>query len=258
MRHTFRLILATLAAATIQTASLPAQTPILTRSYDNTRCGVNRTEVTLTPDDLARRGLKRMRLPLPGAPAIDDPRIEAQPLYVPALKMKDGKKHNVIFACSMANSIYAFDADTGHIIAPYPISLGPAIPSSNMMLMEDIAYWGINDQWGILSTPVIDLDSQTLYAVNWTTEPDGQRVFRLNAIALATGLPRHPPQAVRAEVGTEPFYSAFDPNMQKQRSALLLSPLRQTGRRPREEGHLHGVQRRAGIGDWPSRLARCL
>jgi outer membrane protein assembly factor BamB len=146
--------------------------------------------------------------------------------------MKDGKKHNVLFACSMANSIYAFDADTGHIIAPYPISLGPAIPNSNTLVMEDMAFWGINDQWGILSTPVIDGDTKTMYVVNWTTEPDGLRVFHMNGIDLATGLPRHPPQAIQADYGLGAHYTAFDHNMQKQRAALLLCPLPQTDGTP--------------------------
>lgn len=215
-----------------QPTSTPTPTPVLTRSYDDARTGANITESILTPDKLSHQGLTRLRLPLPGDPAIDDPRIEAQPLYVPSLLMKDGKRHDVIFVCSMGNSIYAFDANTGHLIAPYPISLGPPVPIKHTRVMNNIAYWGINTECGILSTPVIDPDSGILYAINYTTETDGQPIFRLNAIDLVTGQPRHPAQAVQAEWGEEPWYATFDPPRQKQRAALLLTPLRQTGRTP--------------------------
>jgi hypothetical protein len=204
-----------------------AQTAVLTHSYNNSRTGANTSESILTPQKVSTQGLTRMRLPLPGEAPIDDPRIEAQPLYVPGLTMSDGKPHNVIFACSMGNSVYAFDADTGHEIAPYPISLGPAVPSSNTTVMDDIAYWGVNEHWGILSTPAIDIDSKTMYVINWTLEPDGQRVFRLNALDLATGKPRLPAQAIFCDYGEGHVYSAFDPNLQKQRAALLLTPLHQ-------------------------------
>ena len=45
------------------------------------------------------KGLKKFKsLLLVG----DDPRIEAQPLYVPDLTMNDGKRHNVVFVATMA------------------------------------------------------------------------------------------------------------------------------------------------------------
>ncbi len=221
-----------LAAAGFPTTHTIGQTAVLTRSYNNSRNGANTSEHVLTPEKLAARGLVRMRLPLPGEAPMDDPRVEAQPLYVPGLTMRDGKAHNVIFACSMGNSVYAYDADSGHLIAPYPVSLGPPVPASKTTVMADIAYWGINQRWGILSTPVIDMDSKTMYVINWTLEKDGQRVFRLNALDLVTGKPRLPARAVQCEYGEGKDYTAFDPNLQKQRAALLLTPLLQSGSKP--------------------------
>ena len=88
-------------------------TAVLTRSYDNGRTGANLTETTLTPHKVATKGLKRVRhFDLTG----DDPRIEAQPLYVPGVKMPDGNKHDVLFVASMGNRIWAFDVDgNGHL-----------------------------------------------------------------------------------------------------------------------------------------------
>jgi outer membrane protein assembly factor BamB len=213
-------------------ARAQTSTPVLTRSYNNERTGANLTESVLTPDAVTRMGLDRLRLPLAGEPPIDDPRIEAQPLYMPSLLMQDGKRHDVIFVCSMGNSVYAYDAGTGHLLAPYPISLGPPVPIPVTNVVQDVAFNRTNTVAGIWSTPVIDPDTNIMYIVNKTTEPDGQPVFRLNAIDLVSGQPRHPPQAIRVQWGDEPPYTTFDPAMQKQRAALLLAPLRQTGTTP--------------------------
>ena len=69
-------------------------TAVLTRSYDNGRTGANLTETILTPDLVQHKKLKRVRS---FVLQDDDPRIEAQPLYVPQLTMPDGHKHNVLF-----------------------------------------------------------------------------------------------------------------------------------------------------------------
>src|SRR5437868_6550543 len=81
---------------------------VLTRSYDNGRTGSNMNETVLTPARIASKGLKRVRsFNITG----DDPRIEAQPLYVENLKMADGKPHNVLIVATMSNHIWAFDVD---------------------------------------------------------------------------------------------------------------------------------------------------
>jgi hypothetical protein len=77
-----------------------AQTAVLTRSYDNGRTGANYNERVLTPQVLADKGLRRLKSLI----IDDDPRLEAQPLYVPNLKMSDGRQHNVVFVSTMAQS----------------------------------------------------------------------------------------------------------------------------------------------------------
>ena len=64
-------------------ASLSAQTALLTRSYDDGRTGANTSERTLTPQLLESKGLRRFK----SLTVNDDPRIEAQPLYIPHLQM---------------------------------------------------------------------------------------------------------------------------------------------------------------------------
>jgi outer membrane protein assembly factor BamB len=174
----------------------------------------------------------------------DDPRIEAQPLYVPGLTMSDGKKHNVVYVFSMANTVWAFDADTGARIWQNPVSLGkaflPKVTSApGQHRKTEIDLFGINIHWGILSTPVIDLDTQTMYAVNWVVNQQGKRALLLHALRLSDGkeLPigggtntRLVIEAMLRDAAGKPVTDtsgqpvALHPD-QKQRAALLLVPL---------------------------------
>src|ERR1700738_4733868 len=43
----------------------------------------------------------------------DDPRLEAQPLYLSGAKI-GGRPRNVVFQATMGNWVYAWDADTGY------------------------------------------------------------------------------------------------------------------------------------------------
>src|ERR1700733_6390409 len=135
-------------------AFLAAQTPVLTRSYDNGRIGANVSETVFNPAIVAAKGLKKLK----SLAIDDDPRIEAQPLYMPDLPMKkDGKKHNVIFVASMGNHVYAFDADApqGSDLI-WKTSLGaPYEPPATQVdghRSTPVDSWGINLGWGILST----------------------------------------------------------------------------------------------------------
>ncbi len=217
---------------------LPAQaaTPVLTRSYDNGRTGADITESTFTPALLSSKGLKRVKsLNIP-----DDPRIEAQPLYVPGLTIKkDGKKHNVIFVASMGNTVYAFDADapSGSDLL-WKTSLGkPFVPPETQKPGQhrstSIDLWGINIAWGILSTPVIDLDGNRLYAVNWVLQKNGKRALFLHQVRLSDGKETKKAQAITGAMNGPDGKPLIDANGrplmlgadQKQRAALLLAPL---------------------------------
>ena len=92
-----RRLAAVLALSILGTATpglhVRAQTPVLTRSFDNARTGANTQETVLTPQAVgANRLVKRSSLNFD-----DDPRLEAQPLYVPGVTMNDGKMHDVVY-----------------------------------------------------------------------------------------------------------------------------------------------------------------
>jgi outer membrane protein assembly factor BamB len=193
---------------------------VLTRSYDNGRTGANTSETVLSPAAILERGIRKVRtLRLKG----DDPRIEAQPLYVPGMLMPDSKRHDVLYVFSMSNNIWAFDINTGALVWPHSVSLGkPFLPAPN----DAVDIHHINKSFGILSTPVIDLVSSTIYAVNWIVDDHNNRVLHLNAIRLRDGQPRHPPLTIQASfTNTAGQQISLNP-VQKQRAALLLVPLR--------------------------------
>jgi outer membrane protein assembly factor BamB len=199
---------------------------VLTRSYDNLRSGSNAGEKNLTPANAnSLNKLRELALDTD-----DDPRIEAQPLYVPQLRMTDGQQHDVVIVCTMADNVYAFDVNNGAKL--WKVSVGtpitPKITGTTQFGQKatEIDLWGINLRWGILSTPVIDIDTKTLYVVSWSSS-DGTRnnaVHQLHALNLVTGQPTHAPLVIQADAGPN---AHFDSTQQKQRAALLLTPLRQ-------------------------------
>jgi hypothetical protein len=217
-----------------------AATPVPTRSYDNSRAGANTTESTFTPQLVAAKGLTKVKsLTIP-----DDPRIEAQPLYVPGLVMKkDNKPHNVVLVASMGNHVFAFDADApqGQDLLWTSTLLGspfvPTVedPGPNPHRQTNVDLYGINILWGILSTPVIDLDAKRMYVVNWTASADGKsQILMLHRIDLTTGKEIGKGQLLTGslkDASGKPVIDAHGSAVQlnadqKQRAALLLSPLR--------------------------------
>ncbi len=199
-----------------------------TRSYDNTRAGANTQETTLTPDVVAK-GLRKLF----SLTVTDDPRLEAQPLIVPGLTMADGTIHDVAYVCTMANNVWAFDANDGTPLWPGPVNLGTPIQGTG-----DIDFHLINIKWGILSTAVIDVDAKTMYVVTWsiadgsatnTVDPKNgpnNTVHRLHAVSLVDGSQRQNPIEIAATAtASDGSTTAFTSIKQKQRAALLLVPL---------------------------------
>jgi hypothetical protein len=210
-----------------------AEADVVTRSYNNARTGSYPFETTLTPDAVAIRGLKRVKsFAIEG----DDPRIEAQPLYVRGMQMPDGKKHNVLFVATMSNRVWAFDVESGESWKTPQLGkpfTPPETQKPGQHRSTTIDAWGINISWGILSTPVIDLDANRMYLVNWMMQPNGHPALFAHRIDLQTmtevGAPGEPIQASHvgpngqiATVLGKPVVLQAD---QKQRAALLLVPL---------------------------------
>lgn len=179
------------------------QVSILTQHNDNARTGANTQETTLNPDNVisANFGLLFKR-------AVDD-QVYAQPLYAAGVRTGNGAR-NVVYAATVNNSVYAFDADDPDAAPYWQVNFGePPTLSSARFNCSDM-----NGSMGITGTPVIDASSQTLYVVSKTKEGTGH-VQRLHALDLATGDEKF---GGPAEIAA----SGFTPLLENQRPGLLL------------------------------------
>jgi PQQ enzyme repeat len=141
-----------------------AQVSVLTQHNDNSRTGANLNEVSLNTTNVSVSTFgKLFGMPVDGF-------VFAQPLYVPNLNLPGSGTHNVLFVATAHDSVYAFDADTGAQL--WQKSLGTSVPKS---------VFGF--EVGIISTPVIDLSTNTLYVVAKTYENSVQ-IYRLHALDI--------------------------------------------------------------------------
>ncbi len=191
---------------------------VLTRGYSNGRDGANTEESVLTAAAVRTRGIKRLfSLPLPG----DARGAEAQPLIVPGVRLPDGRTRDLVVIATMANRIFAFDANDGTLV--WERALGPPISGST-----DIDIHLVNDHWGILSTPVIDGAAGAIYACVWTS-PDGSAANArhwLHAVSIADGRALHPPldlEGATYDPGHGQPQQKFASAERKQRASLLLA-----------------------------------
>lgn len=205
------------------------------RSYNPARTGSNLSETALTPRTVGSNiVVKRFSLHFADDPALkDDPRLEAQPLYVSGLTMSDGKVHDVVYVCTMANNVWAFDAKDGKPIWARPTNLGTPItpkstPHPGFPTATEIDLWGVNQRWGILSTPVLDTNTNKMYAVCWTSTDGsvGKAAYELHEVDLVTGNALRKIQiaatAPQQQVKGKPL-ATFIASKQKQRASLLLA-----------------------------------
>jgi hypothetical protein len=207
-------------------AQAPTPVPVLTWRYDLTHAGQNTSETALKPSNVNVSSFGKLF-----SLAVDST-VYAQPLYVPGLKMSDGKVHNVLFVATENDSIYAFDADSngGSNSAPiWQISLltkaHGAGSGATPQQPADTGEGDIGPTIGITGTPTINTATNTMYVIGATKE-SGVNYSRLHAINILTGAERTgSPVEVTASAagngdgssgGKVPFSALYD----NQRSAL--------------------------------------
>src|SRR3954451_1138868 len=136
---------------------------VVTRAFDNARGGTQYDEKTLTPAEVRRRGISRLfRLALPG----DARGMEAQALICVDAPKPGGGKRDLLLCATMANNVHAFDMASLGSPPVWVANLGTPVRA-----WRNIDAKEINDNWGILSPPVIDDDRKRLYSVAWVS-PD--------------------------------------------------------------------------------------
>jgi len=180
----------------------PAQVNVVTYHYDNMRTGQNVNETLLTPANVNKGSFGfRFSQPVDGY-------ITGEPLYLSNVEIPGAGTHNVVYVATLNDSVYAFDADTntGANAAPlWQVNFtNPAagITTASGALLPCQGTTGYH-QSGIVSTPVIDPNTGTMYVVAKTNE-NGTIFHRLHALDVATGVEKLGPGVAIAGSTTAP------------------------------------------------------
>jgi hypothetical protein len=199
---------------------------VLTFHNDNARTGQNLAETILTPANVNISTFGKLL----GCKV--DGFVYAQPLYVPAVRIRRKRARNVVYLATEHDSVYAFDADSKRSCRPLwkrsflnkrkkITSVPPSALGGETDLVPEV---------GITGTPVIDPSSGTLYLVAKTLER-GVVMQHLHALDIGSGkekfggpVPIDSSIAVPgAGAGSSGGEVPFDAATQNQRSGLLLA-----------------------------------
>jgi hypothetical protein len=188
---------------------------VLTYHNDNARTGQNLNETILAPTNVVSATFGKL-----GTMPVTT-NVDAEPLYASNLTI-NGASHNVVFAATEADMVYAFDADNFTQLWSASVLDG----ESTAGLVDGCTQ--VEPTIGVTSTPVIDLSAGahgTIFLVAMTKDSNGNFHQRLHALDLTTGQEQPgSPVAVTATytapgTGTQ---LTFNPMQYKERAGLLL------------------------------------
>ncbi len=144
---------------------------VSTARNDNSRTGLASDETTLNTANVSASTFgKLFAYTVDGA-------ITAQPLFVRDVQIPGRGLHNVVVVAT-ANNVYAVDAETnaaGGSLLWGPVSMGPALMGT------------LSATSGVVSTPVIDLSTNTIYLVSKNIVA-GVDAAVLHALDLTSGV----------------------------------------------------------------------
>ena len=193
-------------------------TDVVTYHNDNARTGQNLSETILTLASVnssifGKRGI----FPLDG-------KVDAQPLFVSALSMPGQGPHDVLYAVTEHDSVYALDTVTGGLLWRTS-TLGAGETTSDTRGCSQVT-----PEIGITATPVIDRSrgpNGAIYVVAMSRT--GSTYFqRLHALDLATGAELFGgPKTIQASfpgsgAGSSGGSVVFDPKQYEERAALTM------------------------------------
>jgi len=165
--------------------------PVLTYHNDAARTGQNTNETALTPANVNTNTFGKLF-----SYALDG-YVVAQPLVLPGVNIPGQGVHDVVYAATEHDSVYALDADgSGGPTAGVLWQTSLIDPSAGIYTINatndlaSIAGGFVGPELGITGTPVVDPVSGTLYVVAITKEIVGgvtNFYNRLHALDVATG-----------------------------------------------------------------------
>jgi hypothetical protein len=174
-----------------------AQVNVVTYHNDVARTGLNPSETMLTPANVNAGSFGLLF-----NQAVDG-MVVAQPLYLSNIAIPGLGVHNVVYVATLHDSVYAFDADNnlGSNAAPlWQVSFTDFAAGINTASGTALPCQGVTTytEAGVVSTPVIDPGSGTLYVIAKTNE-NGAVFHRLHALDITTGQERaNSPVAIAA------------------------------------------------------------
>ena len=193
-------------------------TDVVTYHYDIARTGQNLQETILTTKNVNSSGFGKLFT------SSVDGIIDAQPLFLSEVSIPSQGTHNVMFAVTENDSIYAFDADNGDQLWHVSLLQFGETPS------DDHGCGQISPQIGITSPPVIDRASGpngTIYVVAMSKNST-EYFQRIHALDITTGAEEFGgPVTVKAKYpghgdNSHDGYVIFDPGQYAERQGLLL------------------------------------
>ncbi len=143
-------------------------------------------------------------------------------LYLSNVVFPNDTVHNVVYVATQHDSVFAFDADSPQAALWTTSLINPAAGITTVPMSDYGCPGTAFTEMGILGTPVIDPVEGTLYVVAKTLE-NGVYIYRLHALSLVTGKDVLPPTVITASADTNTGTLQFNPAIQMQRPALLLS-----------------------------------
>jgi hypothetical protein len=211
---------------------------VFTHHDDLARDGVNSQEYALTPNNVNTTSFGKLFSCATATAAqaqVSEGAVFAQTLWVPGLSIGGGV-HNVIFAATQHDTVFAFDADANPCVTYWSVNLLDALHGGTSG--ETPVYWddvgcqcGVGDIYpevGVTGTPVIDPTTNTIYLVS-TSQNSSLGTFyqRLHALDLLSGNEKFSaPVSIAASVpgsGDGGATVEFNPQMENQRLGLALA-----------------------------------
>ena len=196
-----------------------AQQKVLTWHYDNMRSGSNLQETILTPANVSwTRFGKLFSQPVDGA-------IVGQALYLPGVTIPNKGSHNVVYVATMNDSVYAFDADNDIGVNALPLWKKRVLASGATPVPVSVEGGGGTTGWteiGVVSTPVIDNSTGTLYVLA-KDYLNGVAANRLWGLSVSSGASKFTPVPIAATFTAGNTKNTFNNLTQTNRPAQLLS-----------------------------------
>jgi hypothetical protein len=159
---------------------------VLTQHNDVGRTGQNPNETILTPANVNQATFGKLF-----SYSVDG-QMYSQPLYVPNVSIPGQGTHNVIYIETQNDSLYALDADGLQSTPLFQVSfINPAegiLPVPCKSDGNTDISCGVYPIYGINSTPVIDLTTNTIYLVTRTWNTKLNKFYQtIHAIDITTG-----------------------------------------------------------------------